>query len=88
MAGLLKFLGQRHQSLPEAEDLGLSRNATALSFIRQENPQAVGRRKMHLVLTVTIEHRDDKIAPKFHSFLQRNSLKRLLLLKRIKGLPL
>lgn len=56
--------------------------------LRKEDPQAVGRMKMHLVLTVTIEHRHNEIAPESHSFLQRNSLKRLPLLKRIKGLPL
>lgn len=72
-----QFLSRRHQS-PAAVNLGLSQNAIALSFIKEvckkENPQAVGRIKMHLVLTVTMEHRDDRAAPKSHSFLQHNSL--------------
>lgn len=44
------------------------------SFAKRKNPQAVGRIKMHLVLTVTVEPGDDRAAPKSHSFLQHNSL--------------
>lgn len=91
LAQITKLFTQRYRS-PPATDLGLLWNATVLSFAMQvcqmENPQAVGRIKMHLVLTVTIEHGDYRVVPKSHSFLQHNSIKWLLLLKMIKGLPL
>lgn len=84
MAELSKLLGQRHRLIPTSKralrPLMECRNAARCLIIRhgslrKEDPQAVGRIKMHLVLTVTIEHRDNEIAPKSHSFLQRNSLK-------------